>query len=91
MYDYKVTSYDSETREGGLFAGYIDTFFKLKAEASCYSAWVRTPTNVERQMKSFWKSEGIRLDREASSLTLLNVAWLNSVLIQCGETYREKR
>ena len=25
-YDYSVTSYDTETWEGGLFAGYIDTF-----------------------------------------------------------------
>ena len=25
-YDYNVTRYDLETREGGLFAGYIDTF-----------------------------------------------------------------
>ena len=27
VYEYKVTRYDPETREGGLFAGYIDTFF----------------------------------------------------------------
>jgi len=38
LYEYKVTRYNHETREGGLFAGYIDTFFKFKAEASGYPA-----------------------------------------------------
>ena len=47
LYEYKVTSYDTETREGGLFAGYIDTFLKLKAESSGYPAWVRTPADEE--------------------------------------------
>jgi len=31
LHEYNVTSYGPETREGGLFAGYIDTFLKLKA------------------------------------------------------------
>jgi len=65
LYEYKVTRYDPETREGGLFAGYIDTFLKLKTEASSYPAWVRTPADEELYIQSFWKSEGIRLDREA--------------------------
>jgi len=30
------TRYDTETREGGLFAGNIDKFLKLKAEARGY-------------------------------------------------------
>jgi len=65
VYEYKVTRYDPETREGGLFAGYIDTFLKLKAEASGYPAWVRTPAVEELYIESFWKSDGISLDREA--------------------------
>ena len=59
-----MTRYDPETREGDLFAGYIDTFLKLKAEASGYPAWVRTPAYEERYIESFWKSEWIWLDRE---------------------------
>jgi hypothetical protein len=47
LYEYKVTRYDPETREGSLFAGYIDTFLKLKAEAIGYPAWVRTPAEKE--------------------------------------------
>jgi hypothetical protein len=68
-----VTRYDLETREGGLLPGYIDTFLKLKAEASCYPASVRRPVVEERYTESFWNSEGIRLDSQ-SRLTLLNVA-----------------
>jgi hypothetical protein len=40
VYEYSITRYDPETRGGGTFAGYIDTFLKLKAEASRYPAWV---------------------------------------------------
>jgi len=66
LYEYNVTRYDPETREGGLFAGYINTFFfKLKAVASGYAAWVRTPADEERYIETFWKSEAVRLDREA--------------------------
>jgi hypothetical protein len=36
VYEYNVTRYYPETREGGLFAGYIDTFLKFNAEASGY-------------------------------------------------------
>ena len=59
-----VTRYDPETREGGLFAGNINTFLKLKEEASGYTAWVRSPADEDKYIESFWKSEGIRLDRE---------------------------
>jgi hypothetical protein len=65
VYEYKRTRYDPENREGGLFAGYIHMFLKLTAEASGYPAWVRTPADEERYIESFWKSEEIRLDREA--------------------------
>jgi hypothetical protein len=41
VYEYQVTRYDSQTGEGGLFAKYINTFVKLKAEASEYSDWVQ--------------------------------------------------
>jgi len=57
LYDYNVTRYDPETRED-LFAGYIDTYLKLKAEASGFPASVRTPADEERYIESFWKSEG---------------------------------
>ena len=54
VHKYKVTPYEPKTREGGLFTEYIDTFLKLKAEASCYSDWVRNPTDEERYIELFW-------------------------------------
>jgi hypothetical protein len=44
---------------------YINTFLKLKPEASGYPGWVRGPEDDERYVESFWQSEGIRLDRES--------------------------
>ena len=77
VYEYKVTRYDPETREGGLFAGYIDTFLKLKAEASDYPAWVRSPADEERYIEFVWKREGIRLDAAKRGLAqlCLNSMW----------------
>jgi len=75
---------------GGLFAGYIDTFLKLKAEASGYHAWVQITAEEERCIESFWKSEGMRIDKSQSRLTLLNVVWRNCASNQCGGNDREE-
>ena len=34
VYEYDVTQYDWQTGQGGHFVQYIDTFLKLKTEAS---------------------------------------------------------
>jgi len=62
LYEYKVTSYDPENREGGLFCRLYRHLFKLKAEASVYPAWVRTTADEDLYIESFWKGQGIRLD-----------------------------
>ena len=36
VYQYEVNHYDPGTGESGLFVDYINTFLKLKAEASGY-------------------------------------------------------
>ena len=38
----KVSQYDSETKSGGLFTGYINYFFKVKQESSGWLAWCVT-------------------------------------------------
>ena len=65
IYEYRVTQFNHQTGEGGLFVDYINMFLKLKAEASGYPGWVRSPSDEERYIESFWKSEGIRLDKES--------------------------
>ena len=62
VYEYKVTQYDPATGQGGLLVEYIDTFLKLKAEASGYPSWVRTPED-DSYINAFVASGGIRLDR----------------------------
>ena len=64
-YEYEVTKYDPQTREGRLFADYINTFFKLKAEPSGYPAWVRNPEDEERYVATFNAREGVLMDRVA--------------------------
>ena len=40
VYEYDVTQCDRQTRQGGFFVQYIDTFLKLKKEASGYPSWI---------------------------------------------------
>jgi len=65
LYEYQVTQYNPETGEGGHFVDYINTFLKLKAEASGNPGWVRSPPDEELNIETFWKNEGIRFDRES--------------------------
>jgi len=65
VYEYQVTQYKRETGEGGLFVDYINTFLKIKAEASGYPSWVRSPEDEDRFIDSFEQSEDIRFDRES--------------------------
>ena len=65
MYEYQVTQYNPQTGEGGHFVDYINTFLKLKEEASGYPGWVHSPEDEDRYVDSFWQSEGLRLEKEA--------------------------
>jgi hypothetical protein len=64
VYQYEVTQYNPDTSDGGLFVEYINTFLKLKAEASGYPSWVQTPADKELYIRQFFESEGIQLDRD---------------------------
>jgi hypothetical protein len=64
VYEYRTTQYDPHLGSG-LFVEYIYTFLKLKAEASGYPAWVRSPEDEDRYIKTFFVTEGVRLDRAA--------------------------
>ena len=68
VYEYEVTKYEPHTREVGLFAEYINTFLKLKAEASDYPAWFRNPEDEERYVETFNAKEGVLMDKDAIRL-----------------------
>jgi hypothetical protein len=63
-----VTQYNRETGDGGLFVHYINTFLKLKAEASGYPSWVRTPADEDQYVQTFFANEGIMLDKDTIQL-----------------------
>ena len=65
-YEYQVTRYDPQTGNIGLFAQYINTFLKLKAETSGYQSWVQCPEVEDRYIGNFCNSEGVQLDKDAT-------------------------
>jgi hypothetical protein len=64
IYKFKVTQYYPTTGKGGPFVEYINTFLKLKAEASGYPCWVRTPDDEDQYVGSYWPSEGVSLNKD---------------------------
>ena len=65
VYEYVFTQSDTASGEGGLFVEYINTFLKLKAEASGFPYWVRSPSDEELYIKEFRQSEGITLNKDS--------------------------
>jgi len=63
FYKSEVTRYDPKTGEGGHFVRNIDTFLKLKAEASGYPGRVRGPEDEDGYAQFFRDIEGIELDK----------------------------
>jgi len=43
---------------------YVNTFLKLKAEASGYPSWVRTADDEDLYIRQFYQSEGIQLNKD---------------------------
>jgi hypothetical protein len=76
--------YNKQSKTGGLFTKYVDTFLKIKQEASGYPRWVKTETDKKQYIEDYYKYEGILLDAEnvvenpglkAISKLLLNSQW----------------
>ena len=58
----KTSCIDVKTGKGGLFTEYINTFLKLKAQASGYPQGVDTQEEKLNYVKQFSQHEGIELD-----------------------------
>ena len=56
------TQYDRTTKQGGLFAAYVNTFLKIKQEASGWPEWCRSEADKEKYVTDYFLNEGIRLD-----------------------------
>ncbi|OWA52427.1 hypothetical protein BV898_16884 [Hypsibius exemplaris] len=66
----------------GLFAPYIDPFYKIKTESSGYPAEVVTEEEKDRYIASFEQHEGIKLDKakikENKGMRCVSKLFLNS-------------
>ena len=77
-------TYDKSNKAGGLFTKYVDTFLKIKQEASGYPDWIKTEEDKNIYISNYLQHEGILLDKDnikvnpglkAISKLLLNSQW----------------
>lgn len=63
IWQYKTTQYDRKTNTGGLFAEYINTFLKLKQQASGWPEWCIDDESKNKYLRVYEKGEGVILDK----------------------------
>jgi hypothetical protein len=83
VYHYpETTKFDPGTGEGGLFKEYVQTFLKLKQEASGYPAHCKTERDKAEYVQSYAQRQGITLDisriQHNPGLRLVAKLFLNS-------------
>ena len=80
----KIETYDKMSKEGGLFTNYVNTFLKIKQEASGYPSRITTEADKDAYIKDYFDNEGIVLDKSRISVNpglktisklLLNSQW----------------
>ena len=57
--------YDPVTKQGGLFTKYINTFLRLKQEASGYPSHIKTEEEKDKYIQEYLEHEGILLDKNS--------------------------
>ena len=84
IWQYSTTQYNRETRTGGIFAEYINTFFERKTYASGFPPECVTDEDKDRYIDEIRRQEGIDLDKSkinfnpglrSNSKLLLNSLW----------------
>ncbi|XP_052815380.1 uncharacterized protein LOC128242318 [Mya arenaria] len=58
----EISQYDSVSKSGGIFTDYVNTFLKVKQEASGWPKWCVTEQDKQRYIKEYYEKEGILLD-----------------------------
>ena len=64
IWQYEVTQYNPQTMEGGHFTDYINTFLKIKQEASGWPSDCLDEESKKRYINESERAEGIKLDPE---------------------------
>lgn len=58
-WEYEMTQNDKSDSSSGLLAEYINTFLKLKTEASGFPTWCTTADDEDQYISNFLDHEGI--------------------------------
>ena len=58
----QVSRYDPLTKTGGLFTEYVNTFLKIKQEASRWPDWCKNEEDKRKYIGLYHEKEGILLD-----------------------------
>ena len=87
IWQYKTTRFDGES--GGLFTDYVNTFLKIKQEASGWPEWCTDEESKSRYLNKYKQDEGIALEREKvvknSGLRAVAKLCLNSLWGKFGQ------
>ena len=84
VWAYDMEEYNGATKTGGLFSEYINTFLKLKVEASGWPSWCTDDRKKQQYVEEFYRKEGIRLNpdkieynpgRRSLAKLMLNSFW----------------
>ena len=58
----ETEQYHPETKTGGLFTDYVNTFPKMKQEASGWPEWCRSENDRRSYIRDYHEKEGILMD-----------------------------
>ena len=91
----KTSQYDPDTKTGGLFTEYVNTFLKMKQEASGWPEWCDNDDNKHKYINDYYEREGIQLDydniRKNPGLRSLAKLMLNSFWGKFGQRTNMQR
>jgi hypothetical protein len=85
----EIAQYDADSKTGGLFTEYVNTFLKVKQEASGWPDWCTTEKDKQQYIQQYFEREGIMLEcgkiEENPGLRLLAKIILNSFWGKFGQ------
>lgn len=85
----QISQYDPKSKTGGLFTEYVNTFLKLKQEASGWPKWCVTEGDRQKYIKLYNEKEGILLEydkiKKNTGLRALAKLMLNSFWGKFGQ------
>lgn len=58
----QISRYDPVTKQGGIFTDYVNTFLKIKQEASGWPDWCKTEESKIKYINNYHDKEGIWLE-----------------------------